>query len=156
MTFDYPDGTQLVQDFPLMVEGESSDGGSTFQWLLEPDQVVAGMRFRAKLIERERLDEFVDREQCQGLVVLVPRELALGAPAAQGGHVRAQDLDLLLERREGALAFGEVPGEFGGRGALRLGDGVALLVPLLDARELALQGRDPRVPIGADGGQLVA
>lgn len=48
---DYPDGTQLVQDFPLLVEGDSSDGGASFQWLLQPDQVVPGIQYRVRLLE---------------------------------------------------------------------------------------------------------
>ena len=53
LTVDYPDGTSLQQDFPLLVDGPSSDGGgaASFQWLLEPDQVVPGMRFRARILE---------------------------------------------------------------------------------------------------------
>lgn len=50
---DYPDGTQLVQDFPLMVTGDSGDGGASFQWLLEPDQVVPGILYRVKIIEAD-------------------------------------------------------------------------------------------------------
>ncbi len=48
---DYPDGTQLVQDFPLMVQGDSDDGGASFQWLLNPDQVVPGILYRVKILE---------------------------------------------------------------------------------------------------------
>mgnify|MGYP001379578044 CR=1 FL=1 len=48
---DYPDGTQLVQDYPLMVTGDSGDGGASFQWLLEPDEVVDGMLYRARILE---------------------------------------------------------------------------------------------------------
>ena len=48
---DYPDGTQLVQDFPLWVEGDSSDGGASFQWLLQPDQVVPGIQYRVRLLD---------------------------------------------------------------------------------------------------------
>ncbi len=48
---DYPDGTQLVQDFPLLVEGDSSDGGASFQWLLQPEQVVPGIQYRVRLLE---------------------------------------------------------------------------------------------------------
>ncbi len=53
LTIDYPDGTQLEQDRVQFVEGESSDGAgaSSFQWLLEPEQVVPGMRYRARLLE---------------------------------------------------------------------------------------------------------
>ncbi len=53
LTIDYPDGTQLEQDFVQFVDGESSDGAgaSSFQWLLEPEQVVPGMRYRARLFE---------------------------------------------------------------------------------------------------------
>jgi len=53
LVVDYPDDTQIVQDFPLRVEGESSDGRalSTFQWLLEPRDVVPGMRYRAKILD---------------------------------------------------------------------------------------------------------
>jgi hypothetical protein len=48
---DYPDGTQLVQDFPLLVEGDSNDGGTSFQWLLQPEQVVPGIEYRVRLLE---------------------------------------------------------------------------------------------------------
>lgn len=48
---DYPDGTTLVQDFPLLVEGESNDGGTSFQWLLEPEQVVPGIEYRVRLLD---------------------------------------------------------------------------------------------------------
>jgi len=53
LTIDYPDGTQLEQDFTQVVDGESSDGAgaSSFQWLLEPEQVVPGMTYRARLYE---------------------------------------------------------------------------------------------------------
>lgn len=53
LTIEYPDGTQTEQDFPQFVEGESSDGAGTssFQWLLEPEEVVPGMTFRARLLE---------------------------------------------------------------------------------------------------------
>lgn len=47
----YPDGTVLVQDFPLVVEGESSDGGASFQWLLQPEQVVPGIVYRVRVLE---------------------------------------------------------------------------------------------------------
>lgn len=48
---DHPDGTTLVQDFPLVVEGESSDGGASFQWLLPPEQVVPGITYRVRVLE---------------------------------------------------------------------------------------------------------
>ena len=51
LVVDYPDGTQLVQDYPLMVTGDSGDGGASFQWLLEPDEVVDGMLYRARILE---------------------------------------------------------------------------------------------------------
>ncbi len=53
LTIDYPDGTQVEQDFVQFVEGESSDGAgaSSFQWLLEPEQVVPGITYRARLFE---------------------------------------------------------------------------------------------------------
>lgn len=51
LVVDYPDGTQLTQDYPLMVDSNSGDGGKSFQWLLEPDQVVEGMRYRARILE---------------------------------------------------------------------------------------------------------
>ncbi|MEM6296265.1 MAG: hypothetical protein AAGA54_33650, partial [Myxococcota bacterium] len=53
LTVDYPDGTQFEQDFVQFVDGESSDGAgaSSFQWLLEPDQVVPGMTYRVRLFE---------------------------------------------------------------------------------------------------------
>ncbi|MEX1368263.1 MAG: hypothetical protein AB1Z98_34350, partial [Nannocystaceae bacterium] len=43
LTAEYPDGTELTQDFPLFVDGDSGDGGASFQWLLQPDQVIDGM-----------------------------------------------------------------------------------------------------------------
>lgn len=53
LTIEYPDGTQVEQDFEQFVDGESSDGAgaSSFQWLLEPEEVVPGMTFRARLLE---------------------------------------------------------------------------------------------------------
>lgn len=53
LTVTYPDGTSTDQDFTQFVEGEASDGGgsTSFQWLLEPDELVPGMQIRAKLIE---------------------------------------------------------------------------------------------------------
>ncbi len=53
LTIEYPDGTQTEQDFTQFVDGESSDGAgaSSFQWLLEPEEVVPGMTFRARLLE---------------------------------------------------------------------------------------------------------
>ena len=49
----YPDGTELVYDNPAMVEGESVDSGPSFQWLLEPAQVTAGMQFRVEAFESD-------------------------------------------------------------------------------------------------------
>ena len=53
LTVQYPDGTTTEQDFVQFVDGESSDGAgsSSFQWLLEPDEVVPGMTYRARLYE---------------------------------------------------------------------------------------------------------
>ena len=53
LTLEYPDGTRTEQDFTQLVEGESSDGAgaSSFQWLLEPDEVVPGMTYRVRLYE---------------------------------------------------------------------------------------------------------
>jgi len=51
LTIDYEDGTQTEQDYTVMVDGESGDGGASMQWLLEPDEMVPGMRFRARLLE---------------------------------------------------------------------------------------------------------
>jgi hypothetical protein len=48
---EYPDGTMLVQDFPLLVEGDSNDGGPSFQWLLPPEQVVPGIEYRVRLLD---------------------------------------------------------------------------------------------------------
>ncbi|MCX4240122.1 hypothetical protein [Paraliomyxa miuraensis] len=48
---DYPDGTQLVQDFSLWVEGEGNDGGTSFQWLLQPHEVVPGIQYRVRLLD---------------------------------------------------------------------------------------------------------
>lgn len=51
LVVDYPDGTEFVDDRPMMVEGESENDGPSFQWLLAPDRVVAGMRVRAFALE---------------------------------------------------------------------------------------------------------
>lgn len=53
LTITYDDGTELEQDFVQFVDGESSDGAgaSSFQWLLEPEAIVPGMRYRARLFE---------------------------------------------------------------------------------------------------------
>ncbi len=51
LVIDYPDGEQMVQDFPLMIDGPSTDGSASFQWILQPEQVVPGMRYRAKVLE---------------------------------------------------------------------------------------------------------
>jgi hypothetical protein len=51
LTVDYPDGSVLEQEFVVMVDGESTDGGASFQWLLEPEDIVTGMRFRARVLE---------------------------------------------------------------------------------------------------------
>jgi hypothetical protein len=51
LTVEYPDGTTLEQDYSIFVDGESGDAGKSFQWLLEPDQVVDGLRFRARVLE---------------------------------------------------------------------------------------------------------
>ena len=51
LTIEYPDGSTLEQSFVTRVEGESTDGGASFQWLLEPDEVVSGMRWRARVLE---------------------------------------------------------------------------------------------------------
>ena len=53
LVLDYPDGTQIVQDFPQMVTGASGDGGASFQWLLEPEEVVPGIQFRARVLESD-------------------------------------------------------------------------------------------------------
>lgn len=55
LTIDYPDGTQLEQDFVQMVQGQSGDGAgaSSFQWLLDPEQIVPGMTYRVRLFEVE-------------------------------------------------------------------------------------------------------
>ena len=53
LVIDYPDGNQLVQDFPLMVNGDSNDGGASFQWLLEPEDVVDGALYRVRLLESD-------------------------------------------------------------------------------------------------------
>ncbi|MGH1348967.1 MAG: hypothetical protein ACRBN8_45965 [Nannocystales bacterium] len=53
LTISYPDGTSVEQDFVQFVDGESSDGAgaASFQWLLEPEEVVPGMMYRARLFE---------------------------------------------------------------------------------------------------------
>jgi hypothetical protein len=53
LVVDYPDGTQLVQDYSVTVDGDSNDGGASLQWLLEPDQVVDGMQYRARILEAD-------------------------------------------------------------------------------------------------------
>lgn len=53
LTIGYPDGTTVEQEFVQFVDGESSDGAgaASFQWLLEPEEVVPGMTYRARLFE---------------------------------------------------------------------------------------------------------
>jgi hypothetical protein len=51
LTIDAPDGSVIEQEFVVMVDGDSADGGASFQWLLEPDDVVSGMQFRARILE---------------------------------------------------------------------------------------------------------
>ncbi|MBV1861793.1 MAG: hypothetical protein KUG77_25460 [Nannocystaceae bacterium] len=53
LTVGYPDGTTLEQDFVQFVDAESSDGAgaSSFQWLLEPEDVTPGMTYRVRLFE---------------------------------------------------------------------------------------------------------
>lgn len=53
LDIEYPDGTTLQQDYPLFVDGESTDAGASMQWLLEPDEVVDGMQFRARILEAD-------------------------------------------------------------------------------------------------------
>ncbi|HET6584597.1 MAG TPA: hypothetical protein VFG69_14160, partial [Nannocystaceae bacterium] len=47
----YPDGSELVDDRVEMVDGESIDKGPSFQWLLDPDDVQAGMTLRVQALE---------------------------------------------------------------------------------------------------------
>jgi hypothetical protein len=52
LTLRYPDGAERVHEWTQFVDGESSDGGAqSFQWLLEPEDVVPGVTLRAKLLE---------------------------------------------------------------------------------------------------------
>ncbi|MCA9708839.1 MAG: hypothetical protein KDK70_23545, partial [Myxococcales bacterium] len=83
---DYPDGTQLVQDFPLMVEGESTDGGASFQWLLQPDQVVPGIQYRVRILE-------ADPEAATGEVSDPPPIL----PLAGQGTLEVYDVPLQMK-----------------------------------------------------------
>jgi hypothetical protein len=77
LTLDYPDGTQLVQDDEVMIEGESSDGGASFQWLLEPEQVVPGIRVRVRVLE-------LDPQGVSGEVSDPPPIAPLAGPATLG------------------------------------------------------------------------
>jgi len=82
---DYPDGSQMVQEFPVMVTGESGDGGASFQWLLEPDEVVPGMRFRARVLESD--------PDYDGGVVSDPPPIA---PLAGRGTLEVYDVPLQM------------------------------------------------------------
>jgi hypothetical protein len=76
---DQPDGTTLVQDFPLVVEGESNDGGASFQWLLEPPQVVPGIQYRVRVLDP-------DPALATGEVSDPPPILPLAGPGTLGIH----------------------------------------------------------------------
>ena len=82
---DYPDGSQVVHEFPQMVTGESGDGGASFQWLLEPDEVVPGMRFRARVLESD--------PDYDGGVVSEPPPVA---PLAGRGTLEVYDVPLQM------------------------------------------------------------
>lgn len=85
LVVDYPDGSQRVQEFPQMVTGESGDGGASFQWLLEPDEVVPGMRFRARVLESD--------PDYDGGVVSDPPPIA---PLAGRGTLEVYDVPLQM------------------------------------------------------------
>jgi hypothetical protein len=53
LTIRYADGSELVDDRMEMVEGESIDNGPSFQWLLDPEDVHAGMSLRVQALEPE-------------------------------------------------------------------------------------------------------
>lgn len=86
LTVDYPDGTTLEQDYPIFVDGESADAGKSFQWLLEPEEVVDGMRFRARVLE-------ADPEAASGEVSDPPPIAPLSGPATIAVH----DVPLRME-----------------------------------------------------------
>jgi hypothetical protein len=83
---DYPDGTTLEQDYTILVEGESADAGKSFQWLLEADQVVDGMQFRARVLEP-------DPDAASGEVSDPPPI----APLSGRGTITAYDVPLRME-----------------------------------------------------------
>ncbi|MBL4685514.1 MAG: hypothetical protein JKY37_13045, partial [Nannocystaceae bacterium] len=85
LTLDYEDGTQINQDYEVMVTGDSGDGGASFQWLLEPDQVVPGIRFRARVLE-------VDEDQGGGVVADPPPI----TPLAGRGELSVYDVPLQM------------------------------------------------------------
>jgi len=85
----YPDGTVLVQDFPLVVEGESSDGGASFQWLLQPEQVVPGITYRVRVLEP-------DPALATGEVSDPPPILPLAGPGTIAVHDAALQLRVVL------------------------------------------------------------
>lgn len=86
---DYPDGTQLVQDFPLVVEGDSGDGGASFQWLLQPDQVVDGTLYRVRLLE-------ADPEAATGEVSDPPPVLPLAGRGTLGIYTAPLEMEVVL------------------------------------------------------------
>lgn len=55
LTIDYPNGRRLVREHDLFVEGPSDEGtaGASFYWLLAPEEVVAGMEYRARILEAD-------------------------------------------------------------------------------------------------------
>jgi hypothetical protein len=81
LTVDYPDCSVLEQEFGVMVDGESTDGGASFQWLLEPEDIVTGMRFRARVLEPDpaltmlEVRRTDDRVRRQRLLLWAPRLL---------------------------------------------------------------------------------
>ncbi len=90
LTVRYPDGTERDHEWTQFVEGESSDGGAhSFQWLLEPDEVVAGMTFRAKLVEP-------DPASAPGEVSDPPPIAPLAGPAEIGLHDAPLQIKVVL------------------------------------------------------------
>jgi hypothetical protein len=91
LTIDYPDGTSTEQDFVQFVQGESSDGAgaSSFQWLLEPDEVVPGMTYRARLYELPGTD-------APGTVATPPPIAPLSGPGTLGLYDVPLELRVVL------------------------------------------------------------
>jgi hypothetical protein len=90
LTLRYPDGTERDLEWTQLIEGESSDGGTaSFQWLLEPEDVVPGMTFRAKLLEP-------DPDDAPGEVSDPPPIAPLAGPAEIALHDAPLQINIVL------------------------------------------------------------